>query len=286
MAKNASINSQANLIFRSSSVNHSSRPIGVDRQGYPQLALTPHNITPPLAPNELGLPGTSASRHRTRVNCWCTGEDSNLRSSQGAADLQSAAINHSATCARFHSNSSQRCARVRPRNAAWRSPELGANQTRISKNRFSAWTLCVLPTPRLPPARITCLSLASMTQGTAWNILVAADIQENLTTLFAGIRSRIRPPSHQQIRMDCVSDRRDDVFPRRSSGQTQGPPQGIPEPTLAYLETTWSWRRDLNPRPSDYKSDALPAELRQRNVGAAHLRLCATNAHFWRPDKE
>ena len=25
----------------------------------------------------------------------------------------------------------------------------------------------------------------------------------------------------------------------------------------------WSWRRDLNPRPSDYKSDALPAELRQ-----------------------
>ena len=40
---------------------------------------------------------------------WCTGEDSNLRSSQGAADLQSAAINHSATCAqtktshqRFH----------------------------------------------------------------------------------------------------------------------------------------------------------------------------------------
>src|SRR5712672_854790 len=26
---------------------------------------------------------------------------------------------------------------------------------------------------------------------------------------------------------------------------------------------TWSWRRDLNPRPSDYKSDALPTELRQ-----------------------
>jgi hypothetical protein len=29
--------------------------------------------------------------------------------------------------------------------------------------------------------------------------------------------------------------------------------------------TIWSWRRDLNPRPSDYKSDALPAELRQHN---------------------
>ena len=29
----------------------------------------------------------------------------------------------------------------------------------------------------------------------------------------------------------------------------------------------WSWRRDLNPRPSDYKSDALPAELRQLTSG-------------------
>ena len=26
-----------------------------------------------------------------------------------------------------------------------------------------------------------------------------------------------------------------------------------------------SWRRDLNPRPSDYKSDALPTELRQQS---------------------
>jgi hypothetical protein len=30
----------------------------------------------------------------------------------------------------------------------------------------------------------------------------------------------------------------------------------------------WSWRRDSNPRPSDYKSDALPAELRQLNNSA------------------
>src|SRR5580700_4217297 len=29
----------------------------------------------------------------------------------------------------------------------------------------------------------------------------------------------------------------------------------------------WSWRRDLNPRPSDYKSDALPTELRQQLLG-------------------
>ena len=30
---------------------------------------------------------------------WCTGKDSNLRTSQGGADLQSAGFNHSPTCA-------------------------------------------------------------------------------------------------------------------------------------------------------------------------------------------
>src|SRR6266849_3017386 len=39
----------------------------------------------------------------SKTDTWCTGEDSNLRSSQGAADLQSAAINHSATCAECRS---------------------------------------------------------------------------------------------------------------------------------------------------------------------------------------
>jgi hypothetical protein len=33
--------------------------------------------------------------------------------------------------------------------------------------------------------------------------------------------------------------------------------------TLCAAGENWSWRRDLNPRPPDYKSGALPAELRQ-----------------------
>jgi hypothetical protein len=33
----------------------------------------------------------------------------------------------------------------------------------------------------------------------------------------------------------------------------------------------WSWRRELNPRPSDYKSDALPAELRQPRSNRARI---------------
>ena len=43
--------------------------------------------------------GAQRDGQTTQIESWCTGEDSNLRSSQGAADLQSAAINHSATCA-------------------------------------------------------------------------------------------------------------------------------------------------------------------------------------------
>src|SRR5712692_8746453 len=38
-------------------------------------------------------------RCRANASTWCTGEDSNLRTSQGGADLQSAGFNHSPTCA-------------------------------------------------------------------------------------------------------------------------------------------------------------------------------------------
>ena len=34
----------------------------------------------------------------------------------------------------------------------------------------------------------------------------------------------------------------------------------------------WSWRRELNPRPSDYKSDALPTELRQPGGQCLHTQ--------------
>ena len=41
---------------------------------------------------------------------------------------------------------------------------------------------------------------------------------------------------------------------------------------LAPLQNSWwSWRRELNPRPSDYKSDALPAELRQHRSNRVRI---------------
>src|SRR5215471_19825535 len=45
----------------------------------------------------------------------------------------------------------------------------------------------------------------------------------------------------------------------------------------------WSWRRDSNPRPSDYKSDALPTELRQQTLGKG-ARLRANLSHGSLPD--
>ena len=32
----------------------------------------------------------------------------------------------------------------------------------------------------------------------------------------------------------------------------------------------WSWREELNPRPADYKSAALPTELRQPSIIATY----------------
>src|ERR1019366_8300877 len=43
----------------------------------------------------------------------------------------------------------------------------------------------------------------------------------------------------------------------------------------------WSRRRDLNPRPSDYKSDALPTELRRHHNTTAQSeqsQICASTA--------
>ena len=38
------------------------------------------------------------------------------------------------------------------------------------------------------------------------------------------------------------------------------------------LGAHWSWRQELNPQPADYKSAALPVELRQHKTGFIHQR--------------
>ncbi len=74
--------------------------------------------------------------HRASPNIWCTGEDSNLRSSQGAADLQSAAINHSATCAHPYNLSRRRRRRHVRQNSLITDANLsGRRRGRERRNR-------------------------------------------------------------------------------------------------------------------------------------------------------
>jgi hypothetical protein len=42
----------------------------------------------------------------------------------------------------------------------------------------------------------------------------------------------------------------------------------------------WSWRRDLNPRPPDYKSGALPAELRQPTLANSTAKTAQRSFDF------
>jgi hypothetical protein len=123
---------------------------------------------------------------------WWTGKDSNLRSPQGAADLQSAGFSHSPT---------------RPRNSS---------------------------TPTACPDLVKRAVFGSgVRENTKWT----------------------RVQRHQPFHI---------IMPGFA------PPHS---PTKIW----WSWRRDLNPRPSDYKSDALPAELRQR---CSNRTIIAETARF------
>jgi hypothetical protein len=171
---------------------------------------------------QLALPRARAGKFR--VN-WCTGEDSNLRSSQGAADLQSAAINHSATCA--HSNPNQRKS-----GTCW-SPSLAGHSLLSSMRR----TDCRRPESPVPA------------------------IKEHPNV-------NLREPGK------ILQQPRDQTSARLTIGEAAAGFSSLGELRVSFgllpLRLAarsrlrfWSWRRDLNPRPSDYKSDALPAELRQ-----------------------
>ena len=67
-----------------------------------------------------------------------------------------------------------------------------------------------------------------------------------------------RPSRHRlgTVRVQCrvASDR------RARDANEQGPDNDV----RALRVCAWSWRQDLNPQPTDYKSVALPIELRQR----------------------
>jgi hypothetical protein len=142
-------------------------------------------------------------------NSWCTGKDSNLRTSLGGTDLQSVGFNHSPTCAKTPSLPGP-ITQVSIAGDSMRSPMLQAGGCPIEKQS----------------ARENPLARKHHT----WK-----------NSLWSAVGKKSVTP------------------PRRAKPY-------IPEPILRIKPIKcWSWRRDLNPRPSDYKSDALPTELRQQS---------------------
>jgi hypothetical protein len=170
---------------------------------------------------------------------WCTGKDSNLRTSLGGTDLQSVGFNHSPTCAKPQGDAVVRSIRRAIKHNAHLPPRTGLSQTKFSQTQFSQTGFRKLVSqitfrksgkPRIAPT----------------------DYRAKITT------SRIK------LRMECVG--------KTCCAATYRvlPPAGIRVlknrfRTFAY----WSWRRDLNPRPPDYKSGALPTELRQHSGNRA-----------------
>ena len=132
------------------------------------------------------LTSGSSRTSRDPIACrWWTGEDSNLRSPQGAADLQSAGFSHSPT-----------------------RPAKRVRDTAVAS--------------RLSAQSRTGLHLFGALRNAEW---VRVWTHEPCSLLQQGNRPSARPPKSRSLKI--------------------------------------SWRRELNPRPSDYKSAALPTELRQ-----------------------
>ena len=142
---------------------------------------------------------------------WCTGKDSNLRTSLGGTDLQSVGFNHSPTCAQTAGRSRRRASSSR--------------QSRESADRSSTPLLLVDQTDSRKPDFANQGNQESRLRITARRSLHAGSVPNEVRwkNLLRHLEFRCLPP----------------IF------------------------VYWSWRRDSNPRPSVYKTDALPTELRQ-----------------------
>jgi hypothetical protein len=162
----------------------------------------------------------------TKANHWCTGEDSNLRTSLGGTDLQSVGFNHSPTCAETFR--AMRPITRRPADRASHSQAIFKKPADKTQHKYLFFFTINFRKSGKPRSRP---------------------------------RHREDYNSPEKFRMECVLEK--PVAPLLRSP----PPAGQCLPSCCYARCRaryWSWRRDSNPRPSDYKSDALPTELRQQ----------------------
>jgi hypothetical protein len=78
------------------------------------------------------------------MNHWCTGEDSNLRTSLGGTDLQSVGFNHSPTCAKTAELSAPAINGI----GAWTERTVSGRSAKAEKQRSAQKCNCT-PTPHL-----------------------------------------------------------------------------------------------------------------------------------------
>ena len=109
-----------------------------------------------------------------------------------------------------------------------------------------------------------------------------------------GLKVRIHPTSkkeHSQGRcLNCVLGgsgwiRTTEVVDNRFTVCPLWPLGNTPTFTIYFLPiNSWSWWTDLNPRPADYKSAALPTELHQRfersNIISNNMFIVKGNFYF------
>jgi hypothetical protein len=148
---------------------------------------------------------------RLTESIWCTGKDSNLRTSLGGTDLQSVGFNHSPTCAK----NPGRCGRCAPSS---RPPCKNAGTAQRKNPQTNPFYFRKTGKPRLAQK----IPRRSLHAGKFPNGVCLEKPAAPLPS----------PPNRRNIRLPVI--------------------------------VLWSWRRDLNPRPPDYKSGALPTELRQQ----------------------
>ncbi len=117
---------------------------------------------------------------------------------------------------------------------------------RDSDPRPSAWKADALPTELLPP-KMLCSQRARVVEREGFEPSKAQGRQVySLLRLTASL-----PLQYSAVSIQCQN------MSREKRSRPRSP--RLPYPT----KSPWGWRRDLNPRPADYKSAALPTELRQ-----------------------
>jgi hypothetical protein len=131
---------------------------------------------------------------------------------------------------------------------------------RDSNPRPTAWKAVTLPTELLPPTQ----GRSQRAEGRRTRLVPSAFCL--LTSAFNGGEWRIRtsvgrgPADLQSAAFDRSAN--SPFWVQAPGSRLAGFVPCSREPT-ADSRVTWSWRRDSNPRPADYKSAALPTELCQ-----------------------